>query len=182
LASAHVWTIEHQKTLQLNQELSNLTLPVFAGHIHLQGFAPAGIGNQDTLLLVVIDIENTGAPSIAKNVRAGVDVGGKMYWGREVIPTPETTFDSPQGDVLTFMKADWLLLKANSQPIPNGGSVQGFEESLITRLDRNSLSPIMDSVVVSFQDIHGKEYQIHDLVGNPQKLLTPEHLQPEYKH
>ena len=74
-SSFRVWKSEHEQSFALKDdvqtlrnELADLNKPQLRGTILGQGFMPGGEHNKDLILLVGATIENSGAPSIAKNI------------------------------------------------------------------------------------------------------------------
>jgi hypothetical protein len=167
-----------QKTTVLQKRIDELSLPELRGTITASGLAPAQEHNKSTLLFVWAEIENTGAPSIAKNYRAGISFNGSTVWGTPI--GGGVSFNAGTRDAMRFDSRLSLSLRSTYQPIPRGGLADGFLYVLLENIRREDVMAAGTSayVVITFQDINNRNYEVRKPVGKPQHFLDPRTLQP----
>jgi hypothetical protein len=76
-----------QEAQGLQKKLDDLTKPDLSGTIPVILAAPNPQNNKDSILTLQVNIENKGAPSIAKDIEAFVDTeDGKSVKGQRIAP------------------------------------------------------------------------------------------------
>jgi hypothetical protein len=124
--------------------------------------SPANSTIRETISFVspVLDISNTGAPSIAKGYRLTVIFSdGTSKAGEPFTPISAgpIAFTHPSGTSEVFGYDD-LLLRKSLLPIPRGGFVQGRLLFRLRGLSPSDLRTIGTTFRIEFFDLWGKAY------------------------
>jgi hypothetical protein len=172
ISAVVLWVIEHAKKNKLEKELDH-SKPKLSAEIGLTSVAPAGENNENSLVIILVVIKNTGAPSIASDFVLSIKIDGKESIG-QFFPLAEgkIRLRSTFGQELLLKPDDNLILKSGSQPILTGGAVNGFCMVLIPNVncEDNFSKGIM---ILNFKDVFGNDYATeHKMTGEQSIKIT----------
>jgi len=129
-ASFQAWRDQYREAAKANERLAELSAPMLTGSIKKVMEGPTGANGDDCLVIAIVTITNTGAPSVVPTFNSKI----RLKDGREfpiifdiAIPNGDTiipVLQLPPGTSLN--SADELSRKALAQPIPTGGATTGF--------------------------------------------------------
>jgi len=161
-ATFMAWKDEYHRAENATRQLEALTTPRLGGSFTLKAVAPDITNNQDSIISIVASIENTGAPSIAKNFSISVKTARKAV---NVIIAPHmkggmNLFDETGERGFRLEDADFLALKVGEHPIPNNGAAQGFLIGIAKNITKDELLDGTGEVELGFDDIRGGHYSI----------------------
>jgi signal recognition particle subunit SEC65 len=105
-------------------------------HIHGMQTVECGDDRKDTLLMVSMTVENTGAPSIVKNLNGSLKVGDRVVQTVTMIgPSQDIRTTFPDGSFISFKRADYLPVKAYANAIQRGAGVVGWFQLMARNVD-----------------------------------------------
>jgi hypothetical protein len=110
--------------------------------------------------LLLVEVRNSGAPSIATAWKMDVTVNGKAIQGRSMAITKPVVLNVPGNPTRTYLPSNYLADKTVKQPIPQGGLVAGMLLIHFTSLNVTDLKAVPDSDIhVTFEDVKGRKYK-----------------------
>ncbi|HET9181530.1 MAG TPA: hypothetical protein VFP59_05305 [Candidatus Angelobacter sp.] len=155
-------------------EVGAVRVPKLEGSIMFLSIAPAR-DPSDSVVGIFATIDNTGAPSIAKDFRAYLQKPGESRKEGIAIDLPmdQLVFVDSGGHRKIVKTSEYLPKKAIEQPIPTGGSVPGFMLMLFRGITPKEVeSPTVD-VIFEFKDVTGKPYEVHKHLNGDQQQTIP---------
>jgi hypothetical protein len=179
-ASFIVWRQEFHKRTDLERRLEEENQPKLKARITFEVVTSVGINNKDSLLALWVEILNTGAPSIAKDFKVSIKYHQKQFEGTIIKFSgnqKEITFTGKtEQETVVWNTVDFLPDKAKSQPVPQGGAVEGYLILLVKDIKQSEI--IKDSeFVVSFLDVTEKLITTSGrFSGKPAHFVGPEDL------
>jgi len=172
IASARVWTIEHEARMAKQKELDDLTVPQLFGTIrqYSEGKGAVAAG-EPFVVIMTASIGNRGADSIAE----GFELLLTTARGRE-FAVPATVFSFPLRITAGSQRLESIpgseLFNLTSKPIKRGELPTGH---IIFAMDDRALATGEDRVTkaaIRFVDYLGKSYESEPL--NPNRNASPE--------
>ena len=114
---------------------------------------------------MVVEVKNSGAPSIAERWKLLVTIDGKEYepMGQE-IPQP-LKLKTITGQTITYSREDALYDKSVRNPIPRGGQITGVLQYLVD-IDKETAQRSGLKLKLTFVDIVGKSYTAVNLADS----------------
>lgn len=181
ISAVILWVIEHTKKNKLEKELDR-SRPKLSAEIGLTVTAPAGANNESSLVIIMVTIKNTGAPSIASDFYLSVKSNDNEAMGVFFpMSKGDVRLKSTDGQEIFFNHPDDNLpLKSGSQPIVTGGAVNGFCAVLIPNITHGEITS-KGILVLKFKDVFGKDYvNEYDMAGvKPIKFIDPNEIQKQ---
>jgi hypothetical protein len=158
IASFMVWKDEHEKTINLEQDLERLTKPQLATEFDILAVAPAGEHNKDSVIIIMATIVNAGAPSIISDVKIIIKRGDMEIRGENIILGDGPLFLEGEGLKITTKREDNLIRKGSENPIPTGGALNGWHIVLARDIKQEEMDNKETTVVFSYKDVTGRFY------------------------
>jgi hypothetical protein len=174
------WRDQYRAKIALEHRLSQLSVPVIAGRIPMIGLGRGGPTGDDSLLLLVVFVTNTGAPSALDINSVTVRVKGKEAIAK-AIPLEEDGFNivDSAGVLRHFDPSDNLPLRLLS-PLPTGGEVMGFLHLFVSGISATDLHIPGAVIDIELQDVFGGLHPIHWEIDNMEHVDSlPRNLQPK---
>ncbi len=152
------WNEENGKSLALQYELNELTLPQFRGVISIvNNHSPATVEPEFSCSVVLVaELYNVGAPSIADKYLLTANIDGHEIYGFHRVLPESLTLQGSYGEVKYF-RADALPGKTVT-PIPKGGKAAGVLWFLFKEVTPSPNLAL--SLTLSFCDVHGKRWYV----------------------
>jgi hypothetical protein len=173
-ASFMVWKDEHQTVQRLETQIEKLSIPKLSGRIDYVAVAPCGKKNENSLITIMANITNTGAPSIVSYFKVTIKIGNEEVKSVPVLqPSSKIIlFKSAEKERegMVLQPADYLPRKGIVQPIVMGGGIWGFVQSFVPNVSKKQI--YSDGLIIlHFKDVSGKDYSIQfDYKTNKDKV------------
>lgn len=145
---------------------SRLNEPHISGTIEGVNMAPVP-GSNNTSLLVIATIYNSGAPSFTDNYRLRVRIPGipeEIVGAPQILPESMTLINE-DGSSAVYYGQDALYNKTTAAPIPTGGMVRGILWFVVPSVNRDTVFQPETTFILSFTDALHEEHIIESKAG-----------------
>jgi hypothetical protein len=166
-----------REELRLERDRSKPELHPLITQVSAALFSPPQVSTAthetNTLLVLGMAIENTGAPSIVKRFSAQIEIRDEFLKADIALGPPgDFTANRSDGKILTYSKQDYLPIKAYSAPIPTGGGVHGWLRAVVRYMHPDDVWQY-GTLHLSFYDVQDREYKVSKVIqGIPNSELT----------
>jgi hypothetical protein len=137
-----------------------------APHLHIIAQAVYAIPDaSNSLLVILMHIKNTGAPSTVDNPQANVVLPNGAVIQGKWLPRPQEgiVVKQPNGAAIKFSSDDFLTGKAGERPIATNGAVEGY---FWVKLEGVKHADVANSIVrVTIRDSLGQTYSQDTRMG-----------------
>ena len=145
---------------------SRLNEPHITGTLDGINLAPVPDSNNTTLLMIAT-IYNSGAPSFADGYRLTIKVPGMA---NDIIAAPQVlpermTLKNEDGSSATYYGEDALYNKTTATPIPTGGMVRGILWFIVPNVNRDTIRQPDTQFILSFTDALNEEHTVERRAG-----------------
>lgn len=176
LASARVWTTEHNGRESAELALQKLTKPQLEPSIWVLLIAPESLDNSHSLVTAVISIINKGAQSIITDWQASIKFpNGRIVQGEAVLaPMPGTSSKAYIGNDnsrwVELAEVDNVAMQTKSKPIELGGAAQGWIQFYFDVPARGTDQAVF---TLSFKDFNGETSSASLRIAGQSASLPP---------
>ncbi len=174
--------MERNKVSELEKQLKN-SLPKLSDEFNIFSVAPAGDHDEDSVIIIMATITNTGAPSIVSNFKVLIKKEDKEEIpGEDIILAQGPMLLEGEGLKLVCKEEDNLPKKGISNPIPTGGALHGWHIVRAQKITPDEIYKKGTIIVFSYEDVTGKLYATKKMMDKAvSKLIDGTKLQKPYK-